>query len=137
MALSRNQMIVSSVFLVVAMGTVVAMYYRATTGGFEERLKEHRQRAEATQSAEKTTVPGDRVVLIKDEPLVMGRVKLVYRGVSDDRIHLDIYLLDLDPAYPYPRHLTKDEAGKSIHIGSRFYRLHAVTRKSLTLVFAN
>jgi hypothetical protein len=137
MALSRNQMIVSSVFLVIAMGTVATMYYRATTGGFEERRKEYQQRADAAQPIRKTTVLSDRVVLIKDEPLVVERVQVVYRGMSDGRIHLDVYLLDLDPNYPYARHLTKDEARKSIHLGSRFYRLHAVNQKSLTLLFAN
>ena len=137
MALSRNQMIVSSVFLVVAMGTVAAMYYRATTGKFEERRKEYQKRAEAAQPIRKTTVLSDRVVLIKDEPLVMDRVRVVYRGMSDGRIHLDVYLLDLDPNYPYARHLTKDEARESIHLGSRFYRLQTVSSKSLTLLFAH
>jgi len=57
--------------------------------------------------------------------------------MSDGRIHLDVYLLDLDPNYPYARHLTKDEARESIHLGSRFYRLQTVSSKSLTLLFAH
>lgn len=60
------------------------------------------------------------------------------RGLADGRIHLDVILLDLDPSYAYPQRVTKDEAReKGILIGVRRYRLHAVNRKSLILLFAD
>lgn len=136
MALSRGQVIVSSVFLAVAMGTVVTLYYRASTGGWEGRREEHQRRADAAQPIRRTTVMADRLVLIKDEPATMGRTRLIYRGIADGRIHIDVYLLDLDPDYPYARHVSKAEARRGIRLGDRNYRMDAASRKSLVLLFA-
>lgn len=137
MALSRNQMIVSSAFLVIALGSVAALFYQAVTGRLETRQQELRQRAEAALPPGKTTVLDDRVVLIKDEGVTLGRTRVVYRGWQDGRIHIDLYLLDLDSSYAYPRRITKDEARKGISLGARRYRLQAVNSKSLTLLFVD
>jgi len=137
MALSRNQLIVSSMFLVVAVGSMAALFYQAVTGRLEARQQELRQRAEAALPPGKTTVLKDRVVLIKDEGVALGRTRVVYRGLSEGIIHIDVTLLDLDPSYAYPRHISKDDARKGIPIGARRYRLHAVNRKSLILLFAD
>ena len=136
MALSRNQTIVASVFMVVAMGTVVSMIYRASTGRLEQRRREYQQRADAAQPVRRTTVMTDRIVLIRDEAAEVDRIRMVYRGIEDDRILLDVYLLDLDPAYPYSRRISVAEAEKGIRIGPRGYRLKSVSRKSLVLRFA-
>ena len=100
MALSRSQLIVSSAFLVVAMGTVGALFYRATTVDLEARQRENQRRADAAQPLRKTTVLADRVVLIKDEAVNLDRARMVYRGLADGLICIDVILLDTPPIIP-------------------------------------
>ena len=137
MALTRSQTIVSSVLLVIVMVTAVSMCYREMTGKFEDRRRENQLRADAAQPHRKTTILDDRVVLIKDEGVTLGRTRLVYTGLADGSIHIALYLLDLEPSYPYPRRITKEEARKGIQLGPRRYRLYSVNSKSLVLLFAD
>jgi len=48
-------------------------------------------------------------------------------------ILLDLYLLDLDSQYPYPKRIPKSAARKGFRLGPNRYQLLTVNRKALTL----
>jgi len=45
-------------------------------------------------------VKRDQVILKKDERLDIGRNGLVFRGIKNKTILIDLYLLDMDPEQP-------------------------------------
>ncbi len=133
MALTSGQKFVSSFFLAIALVTLTALVYRAFTGDHEARSREYRRRAEAAQPPRKSMVTPDRVVAMRGEAVTVQRTRLVYRGLRNGTIHLDLYLLDLDSKYPYPKQIPKSAAREEFRLGSGRYQLITVNRKALTL----
>jgi len=133
MALTRRQQMVSSFFLVIALMTFVSLIYGAFTRNPDDRMREYRRRAEAAQPPRKSMVSVDRVILMKGEAVTVNRTRLVYQGVQDGTIHLDLYLLDLDSKYPYPKQIPKSAAREGFRLGPGRYQLLTANRKALTL----
>ncbi len=133
MALSRSQKMVSSFFLVIALLTFVSLIYRAFTEDHDARLREYQRRAEAAQPPRKSMVSVDRVILMREEAVTVNRTRLVFQGLKDGAIRLDLYLLDLDSKYPYPKQISKSAAREEFRLGSGRYQLINVNRKALTL----
>lgn len=87
------------------------------------------------KKAELHTTPGsrvsdDKVLLLKDSGLIVNNCRLVYKGYTDKMIHLDIYLLELDPKTPYPRRISKPEAVSGVRLGDSEFRLLSVNRQT-------
>lgn len=133
MALTRRQHIISSFFLVIALTTFASLIYRAFTGDHAARQIEYRRRAEAAQPPRKSMVASDRVILMRGEAVTVNRTRLVFLGQADGLIHLDLYLLDLDSEYPYPKQIPKAVAREAFRLGPGRYQLLTVNRKALTL----
>ena len=133
MALTRPQQTVANFFLVIALITFATLIYRAFTEDNDARLREYRRRAEAAQPPRKSTVMADRAVLMRGEAVTVNRNRLVFQGLADGTIHLDLYLLDLDAKYPYPKQSPRAAARESFRLGTDRYQLLTVNQKTLTL----
>lgn len=133
MALTRPQQTVANFFLVITLITFAALMYRAFTEDNDARLREYRRRAEAAQPPRKSMVTADRAVLMRGEAVTVNRNRLVFQGLEDGTISLDLYLLDLDAKYPYPKQIPRAAARESFRLGSDRYQLLTVNQKTLTL----
>lgn len=133
MAFSRSQKMVSSFFLVIALMTVAALIYRAFTANHDARMREYQRRAEAAQPPRKSMVTANQAILMIGEAVTVNRTRLVYQGVQDGTLHLDLYLLDLDSKYPYRKQIPREAAREEFRLGSGRYQLVAANRKALTL----
>ena len=133
MALNRRQQIVSSFFLVIALMTFVALLYRTFTTDPTVRQRESLRRAEAAQPPRKSRVTADRVILMRGEAVTVNRTRLVFLGQKQGAILLDLYLLDLDSQYPYPKQIPKSAARDGFRLGPGRYQLLTVNSKALTL----
>jgi len=133
MALTRRQQIASSFFLVIALMTFASLAYRTFTTDHTARQREYLRRAEAAQPPRKSMVTTDRVILMQGEAVTVNRTRLVYRGQKEGALLLDLYLLDLDSQYPYPKQIPKTVAREKFRLGPGRYQLLTVNRKALTL----
>ena len=133
MALTRRQRMVSSFFLAVALATFASLIYRAFTGNHDARLREYRRRAEAAQPPRESLVSADRVILMRGEAVTVNRTRLVFQGLEGDTVHVDLYLLDLDSDYAYPKQVPESAAREGFRLGPGRYQLVAANRKVLTL----
>jgi hypothetical protein len=82
-------------------------------------------------SPEKTTVTVASAVNAlpyPDEPRVvislkrgerqrLGKVDIVYQGVKNKKLRLDVFILDLDPQYAYRHAITLDQAEDGFRVG--------------------
>lgn len=130
---TRRQRMVSSAILVIVLIAATLLIFRAFPGDTQARLEEYRRRAEATRPARKSMVTTDRVVLIKGEAVTVKQNRLVYKGLADGAICLDMYILDLDTQHPYPKKIPKAEARKGFRLGYGQYQMVTANRKALTL----
>ena len=74
------------------------------------------------------------IVLVKGQQIRVGRIELIYRGLSSGELRLDIVLLDLDPQYAYHREIPIAEAKKGIQVSDRRFKVLSVNRLNLKLL---
>lgn len=80
-----------------------------------------------------STGPPDQVVVPRNEKFVIGRNCLVFKGVENRTVILDLYLLDMDPEQAYEKRFPKKEAKEAMKLGSDTYRLLSVNDRYMTL----
>ena len=64
-----------------------------------------------------TDEPRVRVVLRRDVRNSFGKVDVVYRGMKNGQIRLDVFIRDLDPDYPYRREIDYRAAKGGFRLG--------------------
>lgn len=129
---SRLSVITIIIVLLLAFG---GLYYFSTDS--------YRQRSEINGAPERLTAAGggnktagqrtDRLVLKRDERVDVGRTSLVYKGLENGKIVVDLYLLELDPKQGYLKMIDEDEAEKDFLLGPVTYRLVSVNNTYLAL----
>ncbi|WP_300457768.1 hypothetical protein [Desulfobacula sp.] len=75
----------------------------------------------------------NRIVLRKDKSITVNKNRLVFKGLKDKMIHLDVYLLELDPEYAYPHYISKADAYKGIQLGDSTFQLLKIRKGVLQL----
>ncbi len=133
MKLTRNQRWISTLFLGGVIVTMGGLVYRIIAGGIDPHYERWAAQNNALRaSITLSSVTDRRVVLMKDEPVTIGRTRLVYRGLTGERARVDIYLLDMDSEYAYPRRISRDT--DEIHnLGGHRYRLESSHRRQIVL----
>ncbi len=119
--------------VIVTLTIVFGITYYVSTDGYKERLGKWREANDAIGRPVQSKVIGDQVVLRKDQKLVVGRNALVYKGVDDKIINMDLYLLDLDPEQPFSKRFSTDNAKKQMLLGEAEYKLLSVNDTSINL----
>ena len=74
-----------------------------------------------------------RIVLRKDKSITVNRSRLVFKGVKDDLIHMDVFLLELDPDYAYPHYISQSDTKKLIRLGDSTFQVLKISRGALQL----
>jgi|GEM_PF-1224912 hypothetical protein len=76
----------------------------------------------------------DQVALVMGERIHVGNTSLVYRGIKNGVIRLDLYLEELDPDQFYVQTFSrKYRAGKMLRLGDIFYTIVSVSHTTLVL----
>jgi len=75
----------------------------------------------------------DKIIIPAGEDVIVGKLKLHFRGYSDNKIHIDLSLLELDPDSIYPRSISKKEAEKGFALGGRSFKLVSVKESRIVL----
>jgi hypothetical protein len=57
------------------------------------------------------------VTLKRDTRQQLGSLDIVYRGVKNRKIYLDVYVRDLDPHYAYRHAITLEQANDGFELG--------------------
>ena len=101
--------------------------------GQSELFKGVRQRKADMMSAEELKAPDSPLVLIKDQSREVDGCRLVYKGIREGRILIDVYLLELDPGYAYGHNLTTAEAKAGFRMGDVRFTMVSAGRRRLAL----
>jgi hypothetical protein len=76
-----------------------------------------------------------RILLRRDEKNSFGKVDVVYRGIDDGHVKLDVFIRDLDPHYPYHRKIAYRTAKEGFHLGGLRFELISAGRTKAKLVW--
>ncbi|BBO81530.1 hypothetical protein DSCO28_20960 [Desulfosarcina ovata subsp. sediminis] len=102
-------------------GTVTPEKYRpdagSKTASFQDRIAR----------------PDGPIMLVRDREVRVDGARIVYRGSHAGRLHLDLYILALDPHYGYPHRIEEKSARQGFVIGSHHFQLIAAGDDSICL----
>ena len=73
------------------------------------------------------------MILLKDSSVVINKSKMVFRGIKDKKIHIDLYLLELDPESAYAHHISRDDASEVLRLGDMDFEFISANRNVLKL----
>jgi hypothetical protein len=133
MKLTRTQRWLSTLFLGGVIVTMGGLVYRMVAGGVDPYYENWaRESASIRSSLKLSSVTDKRVVLMKGEPVTVDRTRLVYRGLEDGRARLDLYLLDMDSEYAYPRRIPRID-GKIYNLGGHHYEVVATHKRQVVM----
>jgi hypothetical protein len=71
---------------------------------------------------------GQRILLRKNKAFTVNKSRLVFRGVADEKIHLDVYLLELDPETAYAHYISTASSSGRFRLGDNQFQLLKVSR---------
>lgn len=61
--------------------------------------------------------PRVTVTLKRDTRQRLGKLDIIYRGVKNRKLRLDVFVLDLDPQYAYHHAIALDQASDGFRVG--------------------
>ncbi|MFH1985475.1 MAG: hypothetical protein ABIL58_26870 [Pseudomonadota bacterium] len=138
MKMTRTQQWISTIFLGTVIVTIGGLLYRIVAGQVDPYYAEWaKNTATVRASLTLSSVTDQRVVLMKGEAVTIDRTRLVYRGLEDDSACVDLYLLDLDREYAYPRRIPRSAEGELVNLGGRSYRLVSTHRRQVVMTRIN
>ncbi|MCP4023564.1 MAG: hypothetical protein GY729_17090 [Desulfobacteraceae bacterium] len=124
-------------FILFTLSIPFAVIYYVSTPTYKERYKVWRERSQAAGIPSKSKVTLEQVLLIKDEKVIVDRTCLVFKGITDKKICMDLYLLELDKEIPYRFCFSKNEFKEGVWLGNIMYRLISAKRTILRLKIEN
>lgn len=108
--------------------------YLATRDPFRQQVAASRRVTVNTeQTAQETVTEKKQVVLQKGKRRVIGRTSLVYRGLEEGNLLLDLYLLDLDSQQFYRKKIDRKKIDGNLNLGGVKYRLVTVSNSYLVV----
>jgi hypothetical protein len=67
--------------------------------------------------------PRVTITLKRDTRQRLGKLDIIYRGVKNRKIHLDVFVLDLDPQYAYRHAIALKQASDGFRVGGVKFEL--------------
>lgn len=123
-------------FILVSLAIPFAITYYVSTDAFKARYSRMQNLPPGNpvpQPAANLRTPGDQVMLIKGEPVQVENTRLVYKGIDKGQVLLDLYLLELDPAYPYPQSFPRENEDRLVRLGDISYTVASINNNALVL----
>jgi hypothetical protein len=81
----------------------------------------------------KSLSPGDHLLLPLDQEYLLPKLKLVYRGMKDENLRIDCYLLELDPHTPYIHRLFPEQARMEFRMAGHAFRLVSMKESQIKI----
>jgi hypothetical protein len=125
----------TGVLLFLLMGTFVfAIFYSAYHPAMNPGTSiAGRPTASARKVVVENPIKDNRITLTLGNPVTVWKRKLVYHGIEEGRIHIAVYILELDPEVPYHHRIPIDEAEEGIHLAGKAFALVSYGKRRITL----
>ena len=134
---SENKSWTTPILIIVIVTIMLGMMYLSSSYFSDQATPSARQEFDYSGRPTQQMATPDRVVLRKNEKLVVGRNGLVFKGIDKNTVVIDLYLLDMDTEQAYHKRFLKKDAKKEMVLGRGKYRLLSVNDKNLVLKIVN
>ncbi|HSO20123.1 MAG TPA: hypothetical protein VLT88_11720, partial [Desulfosarcina sp.] len=87
----------------------------------------------AGESAEPQLARHASVLLAKDRGVQVDGARIVYRGSRGGVLHMELYILELDPHYGYPHRIDEGDARSGFRMGEHRFQVLAASDGKVSL----
>jgi hypothetical protein len=120
-------------FILFSLAVPFGITYYVSTSAAKARYEDWRARGELASAGVKSQISANQLLLIKDERVKVKNTGLVFKGLDNEAVMVDLYLLELDPSYAYPQRFSRKINGRSVRLGDVIYSVKSVNNSVLTL----
>ncbi|WP_319408988.1 hypothetical protein [uncultured Desulfosarcina sp.] len=85
------------------------------------------------QPADRVLEKNASILLEKNHGARVDSARIVYRGSCNGTLHMDLYVLQLDPHYGYPHQVEEDQARKGFRMGEYYFQVLASSDGKISL----
>jgi len=117
----KGWMSIIFISLILAVPFAITVYFSSPT--YNKQIKKWRTRPKEGHVKNRSKVSSDRVLLLKNEKVTIERTCIIFKGIIDGKVNIDLYLLDLDPEIPYPLSFSKNAISQGVWLGNIMYSL--------------
>ena len=128
---SRNKSLVSLLLFFTILGSFAVSYSLSNSTTIDSG-QAFGGTCAAGQSSLSSSV-NDEVVLVKNNKLVVGKTCLDFKGLDDEILLIDLYLLDLDDEQSYTQRINRKKVGKEIRLGDSTYKMVSAKKRYVKL----
>ncbi len=137
MAMPNKKGWLAILFILACLAIPFGITYYVSTDTFKGKYSQWRgpmpQTPEGATLENSRTIDG-RVTLVKGERIRIANTSLVFNGVDNGEVTLDLFLEELDPSHAYAQSFPKDIGGEElVRFGDVAYRVIGVSRNALIL----
>lgn len=113
----------------------IGFIYTAMKGPIDPRYRRRLENAVTQYRERQRLKPPDTVniSLGLDQEIQIGKNKLVFKGIENKILYLELFILELDPEAGYPRAIPISKARGGIQLGDHFYVLKSAGKSRIRL----
>ena len=131
---TKKRRVLGFMLFTVMAGLLFGIFYGAYHGPWDPRLRRHlEERYQAPPTPPPPAVQGDRVTLLRGQPVIVGKNKLVFYGLQAGCLLLSVYLLELDPDVAYHHRIPAKAARAGFTLGGQNFVLARQSDESVQL----
>ncbi len=124
-------------FILICLAIPFGITYYVSTDTFKakfSRFQSVEPQVPENASLENSRILDDRVTLVRGERVRIHNTSLVFKGVDEGKMMVDLFLEDLDPARAYSHSFSKDiPKDQVLRLGEVAYTVTAVSKNTLIL----
>ncbi|MGD9331410.1 MAG: hypothetical protein PVJ53_08860 [Desulfobacterales bacterium] len=109
--------------------------YLITAGAIASNQPTETAVASAVSALPYPDEPRILITLQRDTRQRMGKLDVIYRGVQNRKLHLDVFILDLDPEYAYRHAIALDQARRGFRLGGVRMELRSAWRSRAKILW--
>lgn len=129
-----NKISIISMSIILSLISILGVYvYSFTDWKNDSFSKDVAQRQVIPEFQEESRILNNRILLRKNKSITVNKNRLVFKGLKDKMIRLDVYFLELDPEYAYPHYISKADVHKEIRLGDSTFQLLKASKGALQL----
>ena len=133
MSLPKKHIAFSITIILLLISVLVFIIHKSPISRENKLFAGVRERKADTKFTKRSMLVNDKLVLLKDNSVNFNKCKMVFRGFKDKKIHLDLYILELDPESAYTHYISKKNDTKGFRLGDMDFELISAKQNVLKL----
>jgi hypothetical protein len=132
----KRQLAVTGFILVVSLFFAVFIYAVFFSSSEKSDWNNYQQRvaqSKASQAGKKTVSADVPILLRRDEVVSVGKLKFIYRGKKEGKIHIAVIIPALDPQAVYLHAIDADRSSEPLRLGGEYFRVLSSRESRLRL----